>query len=258
MSPNDWQRLGKTLILGGMPLVKTLLQTTVNAGRQMLSQPLSGLVEPQSTHGVLVPICSLGPQHRERMAQHLLALVSQDRYMRFGYMATDEQIQRYVDALDFGRDEIFGIFNRYLKLVALAHLAYSRDSQTGSCAEFGVSVQPTSRGRGYGARLFEHATMHARNAGVKMLFIHALSENAPMISIARKHGARVERDGSETEAYLLLPPADLDSQLTELVSEQFAQTNYAIKKQVNRFLDTLAELQEIRQGVREARHQSAE
>jgi NH3-dependent NAD+ synthetase len=68
----------------------------------------------------------------------------------------------------------------------------------------------------------------------------------------------VERDGSETEAYVRLPHANLDSQLTELVSEQFAQTNYAIKKQVNRFLNTLAEVQEIRQGVREARHQSAE
>jgi GNAT superfamily N-acetyltransferase len=241
-----------------MPLVKTLLKTSWDAGKQLLSRPLSGLVESGSTRGVMVPICSLGPQHRERIAQHLLALGANDRYMRFGYMATDEQIHRYVDGLDFGRDEIFGIFNRHLKLVAMAHLAYSRDSQTGSCAEFGVSVQQASRGRGYGARLYEHATMHARNAGVHMLFIHALSENAPMISIARKHGAKVERDGSETEAYLRLPPANLDSQLTELVSEQFAQTNYAIKKQVKRFLETLAEVQEIRQGVREARHQSAE
>jgi len=241
-----------------MSLVKSLLLTSLNAGRQLFSKPLSGLAEPKAKQGVLVPICSLGPQHRERIAQHLMALNPQDRYMRFGYMATGEQIHRYVEALDFERDEIFGIFNRYLKLVALSHLAYSRDSQTGSCAEFGVSVQQASRGRGYGARLFEHASMHARNAGVKMLFIHALSENAPMISIARKHGARVEREGSETEAYLLLPPADLDSQLTELVTEQFAQTNYAIKKQVNRFLDTLAEVQEIRQGVRDARHQSAE
>jgi len=42
------------------------------------------------------------------------------------------------------------------------------------------------------------------------------------------------------------------------VSEQFAQTNYAIKEQVRRFLDFLAQVQEVRQGVREARHQSAE
>jgi len=241
-----------------MPLVKTLLQTSLDAGRQWLSRPLAGLVDTASTHGVMVPICSLGPQHRERIAQHLLALSADDRYMRFGYLATEDQIRRYVSTLDFERDEIFGIFNRALRLVAMAHLAYSQDQQTEACAEFGVSVQKTSRGRGYGARLFEHAAMHARNAGVQVLFIHALSENAPMIRIARKHGARVERDGSETEAYLRLPPANWDSQLTELVSEQFAQTNYTIKKQVKRFMDALAEVQEIRQGVRDGRHQSAE
>jgi GNAT superfamily N-acetyltransferase len=206
----------------------------------------------------MVPICSLGPHHRERVTKHLLSLDATDRYLRFGYTATDEQIHRYVASLNFERDEIFGIFNRHLQLVAMAHLAFSGGEGTEACAEFGVSVQKSSRGRGYGARLFEHAAMHARNAGVQLLFIHALSENAPMISIARKQGADIERDGSETEAYLRLPPANLDSQLTELVSEQFAQTNYSIKKQVKRFLDTLAELQEIRQGVREGRHQSAE
>ena len=95
-----------------MPLVKTLLQTSLDAGRQWLSRPLAGLVDTASTHGVMVPICSLGPQHRERIAQHLLALSADDRYMRFGYMATEDQIRRYVSTLDFERDEIFGIFNR--------------------------------------------------------------------------------------------------------------------------------------------------
>jgi hypothetical protein len=53
------------------------------------------------------------------------------------------------------------------------------------------------------SRLFERAVMHARNEGVDMLFIHALSENTAMLKIARNAGAAlVERDGSETEAYL--------------------------------------------------------
>ena len=44
----------------------------------------------------MVPIRSLGPTNRARIASHLLALDAQDRYLRFGYTATDEQIQRYV------------------------------------------------------------------------------------------------------------------------------------------------------------------
>ena len=241
-----------------MTLIRTLLKTSLDTGRQILTGPLSGAVDVAPTQGVMVPICSLGPEQRPRILDHLLALDPQDRYLRFGYAANDEQIQRYVDGLHFERDEIFGIFNSRLDIVAMAHLALNLESGTEACAEFGVSVQKRSRGRGYGARLFERAAMHARNEGVLLLFIHALSENVPMIKIARKFGATVERDGSETEAYVRLPHANFDSQLTELVSEQFAQTNYAIKEQVQRFLDFLAQVQEVRQGVREARHQSAE
>ena len=70
---------------------------------------------------VIVPIRSLGPGHRERIATHLLALDEQDRYLRFGYAATDEQIRRYAEHLDFDRDDIFGIYNRKLELIAVAH-----------------------------------------------------------------------------------------------------------------------------------------
>src|SRR6476620_10512063 len=138
---------------------------------------------------VLVPIRSLGPAHRARIATHLLALDADDRYLRFGYTATDEQIGRYVEDLDFDRDDIFGIYNRKLELIAMAHLAFSRDPNANRCAEFGVSVLAKGRGRGYGSRLFERAVMHARNEGVDLLFIHALSENTVMLKIARHAGA---------------------------------------------------------------------
>ena len=70
-----------------------------------------------------------------------------------------------------------------------------------------------------------------------------------MIRIARNAGATLERAGSETEAYLRLPPATLDSRVTELLEEQVAQADYRIKKQARNFLDLLAQLQEIRRGA---------
>lgn len=205
---------------------------------------------------VIVPIRSLGPGHRDRIAAHLLALEEQDRYLRFGYAANDEQIRRYVDQLDFDRDEIFGIYNRKLELIAMAHLAFLQEAGAPACAEFGVSVLRKARGRGYGARLFERAVMHARNEGVELVFIHALSENVAMLKIARNAGATLERAGSETDAFLRLPPATLDSRVTELVEEQLAQTDYRLKVQARNFLGFLAGLQEVRQGVRDARHKS--
>ncbi|MDP3311269.1 MAG: GNAT family N-acetyltransferase, partial [Polaromonas sp.] len=109
------------------------------------------------------------------------------------------------------------------------------------------------RGRGYGARLFDRAVIHARNEGVSMMFIHALSENTAMLNIARKAGAVIERDGSESEAYLKLPPADLDSRMTEMVEEQIAQTDYRLKVQARQFWSILAMVQEVRRGVRDSR-----
>ena len=206
----------------------------------------------------MVPIRSLGPSHRERIAQHLLQLEPADRYLRFGYAANDEQIRRYAEQLNFERDEIFGIYNRRLELIAMAHLAFSEHPEHKHCAEFGVSVLKQARGRGFGARLFERAVMHARNEGVSMVFIHALSENTAMLKIARNAGATVKRDGSESEAYLELPPADLETHVSTLMTEHIGEMDYQLKKQANNFWAFLAGVQEVRKGVQEGRHQSAE
>ena len=185
-----------------------------------------------------VPVRSLGPRHRERIAAHLLALDDHSRYLRFGYAATAAQIARYVDTLDFEYDEIFGIFNRRLELIAMAHLAH-RAAQAPRVAaapmsEFGVSVLPKARRRGFGARLFEHAMLHARNRGVQTLFIHALSENTAMLKIARNAGATVQRDGSESEAWLKLPPDSFASHLDEIVGERAAELDYQLKLRTRR------------------------
>ena len=195
-----------------------------------------------------VPIRSLGPRQRDRIAAHLIGLDEADRYLRFGYPATDAQISKYVDMLDFEQDEVFGIFNRRLELIAMAHLAHPAapsESPRGSMSEFGVSVARKARGRGFGARLFEHAVLHARNRSVQMLFIHALSENTAMLKIARNAGASVERDGSESDAWLRLPPDTFASHVEQLMGQQAAEFDYQIKRhasQVQQILDTISEV----------------
>lgn len=195
-------------------------------------------VAPHS-HAAWAPICHLEASHRPLIEAHLLALGVDDRYLRFGHTATDDQIRAYVQGLRFERDEIFGIFNRHLQLIGMAHLAYEVAAGAACSAEFGVSVSHHARGRGYGNLLFKRAVMHARNEGVTVMHIHALSENTAMLKIARKAGARVERDGAESLAHLILPPADFESQFTELLEEQRARTDYQWKahsRQFRRFL----------------------
>ena len=204
---------------------------------------------PSSTSVVTppwVPIRSLSPQHRAEVLAHLVDLAEGDRYLRFGYPATDAQIARYVDNLDFERDEVFGVFNRRLELIAMAHLAHpvvTAASGRPTLSEFGVSVLPSARNRGFGKRLFEHAVLHARNRGVHTLFIHALSENRAMLKIVRDAGAIVERDGSESEAWLTLPPDTLASHVGELVEHQAAELDYRLKlhaRHVSGLLDAVS------------------
>ena len=241
-----------------MLTAKALLKASLGVGSFLKAPMVEAQPRAAAPAPVMVPIRSIGPRERDRIAQHLLALSQHDRYLRFGYVASDEQIQRYVDGLDFERDELFGIYNRRLDLIAMAHLAVPPADQEQDCAEFGVSVAEHARGRGFGARLFERAVVVARNEGVGMLFIHALSENAAMLKIARNAGATVVRSGSESEAHLELPAATFDSRMSELALEQFAQVDYQLKTRAKQFWAFLAELQDIRSGVRAARDRSAQ
>jgi ribosomal protein S18 acetylase RimI-like enzyme len=181
-----------------------------------------------------VPIRSLSARHRPRILAHLLALDPNDRYLRFGYAAADDQIRRYVERIEFERDEIFGVFNRRLDLIALAHLAYEpavdTEPERASAAEFGVSVAVRARGRGYGARLFDHAVLRARNRGVDTIVIHALSENAAMLKIVGNAGATIERTGVDAEAHLRLPPENPASLAAGLVEQQLGELDYQFKQ----------------------------
>lgn len=173
-----------------------------------------------------VPVRPLRKRHRPKVLKHLLDLDAHDRYMRFGHHATQEQIQAYVEGLDFGYDQLLGVFNRRLELIAFAHLALSVRPRSFHTAEFGVSVMGHARGRGYGGRLFDRAMTAARNHGITHLQVHALSENAPMIRIAQRAGAHIERHGSESEALLRLPPADFDSHLKGIWQDKTAVVDY--------------------------------
>jgi GNAT superfamily N-acetyltransferase len=193
-----------------------------------------------------IPIRSLAERHRPRILAHLLALPEHDRYLRFGYAASDAQIARYADLIDFTHDEVFGVFNRRLELIAQAHLAGLLDTRE---AEFGVSVLPKARGRGYGARLFDHAVLHARNRGVDTLLIHALTQNTPMLRIARTAGATVDSEGGEALARLRLPPDNLRSHLDAFLESSAAEVDYRLKSQGKLMHDVLDGIGEIKQQI---------
>jgi RimJ/RimL family protein N-acetyltransferase len=182
------------------------------------------------THPVLVR--ELVANDRDRLLPHFLALDSEDRLLRFGQYVPDHVIENYVRSIDFSRDKLFGVFNHELELVGVAHLAYAPQAENGQrTAEFGVSVLESTRGMGVGSKLFERAAMHSRNTRVGMLYMHCLSRNATMMHIAKKAGMRIEYAYGEADAYLSLPPADHSTIMAEMLQEQAAVFDYALKRQ---------------------------
>ena len=113
-----------------MTLLHQLIQTAHQGWRQWWRHPLRALAVRHEQTEVMVPMVSLDARHRVKILSHLLELDREDRLMRFGFPATDEQIERYVNGLDFERDHIYGIFNVALRLEAMAHLGVRSEEHT--------------------------------------------------------------------------------------------------------------------------------
>jgi len=185
-----------------------------------------------------VLVKQLEERDRRRMMKHFLGLDDSDRLLRFGSRLRDEQVQAYVEHIDFQRDTLYGVYNRLFKLVAVGHLAFAPKEKipAGSAhttkeriAEFGVSVSATARGMGIGSKLFERAAIHCRNSDVDTLYMHCLSSNQTMMHIAKKAGMEIQRDHGEADAYLRLMPANPASMLQEAIEEQVATIDYNLK-----------------------------
>ncbi|MFZ4624787.1 MAG: hypothetical protein ACOYNF_11190, partial [Rhodoferax sp.] len=70
--------------------IKTQGQQPITADSTLPARPpepaTNSVVAPKES-GLVVPIRSLGENHRGRIADHLLSLDAQDRYYRFGFSA---------------------------------------------------------------------------------------------------------------------------------------------------------------------------
>jgi GNAT superfamily N-acetyltransferase len=169
----------------------------------------------------------LSSSSRDALKRHFLALGEDDRRLRFGSAVSDAAIAAYVDRIDFDRDAVFGVFDDDLALAGAGHVAIGNDM-----AELGVSVLPGHRGRGIGSALFERAHVFARNSLVHALFMHCLTENAAMMHIAKKSKMRIVAASGEADAHLELPPSDPSSIAGEMMQEQVALFDYALRAQV--------------------------
>lgn len=166
-------------------------------------------------------VAQLGPHHRGRVLQHLRELPAQDLWLRFGYAVTDEALRLYVRKLHFSRDAIFGVFDEAAELLALGHLGFDKNASS-KTAEFGVSVLPHARRRGFGLRLLQRVAVHARNRGATRLMMTYLPENDALKHLAERAGMQLIPDTDEPRAYLSLELPTAASLMDETFSEMLA------------------------------------
>jgi GNAT superfamily N-acetyltransferase len=174
-----------------------------------------------------IHIRQLSRLERSALERHFLALGSEDRRLRFGVGVNDFAVRTYVRRIDFESEAVFGVLDDELYLVGAAHLGRGEGH-----AELGVSVLPDHRRRGIGGALLARAHMHARNWGVRALFMHCLTENGAMMHLARKQGMAIVTEAGEADAWLKLPPADAASYMGAVFQQRVALFDSALKRQL--------------------------
>ena len=172
-----------------------------------------------------VLVRELSRLERDALERHFVSLDAEDRRLRFGVPLADSAVHDYVARIDFERGAVFGVSDDALALIGAGHLA-----RADGHAELGISVLPGHRGRGIGAALLARAHMHARNWGVRSLFMHCLGENAAMMHLARKQQMTLVLEAGEADAWLRLPPADAASYFGEVFAQRVALFDHALKQ----------------------------
>src|SRR6266567_95876 len=135
------------------------------------------------------PVIELSRRDRWAIERHFLALDREDRRLRFGTPSSDDWIRSYLEGIDFGRDSVFGVFDKAWQLIGVAHLG-----RTPEAVEVGLSVLPAHRNLGIGSSLVERAGLRARSWGVRRLIVQFAGDNGAMKHLAAKHGLALEYD----------------------------------------------------------------
>jgi len=180
------------------------------------------------TAALRVAVQRLNPKHREDIARHLLQLPENDRRLRFGHQVRDQAVREYVDGVDFERDRVFGILGDDMSLIGVAHLALDPVEKL---AELGVSVDPSSRVKGYGYALLHRSVLHAANLGYRTMFMVCLAENGIMMHLAKKAGLTVVTEAGEADARLKLDRLAHGGVFEEAIADQFALVDTMLKQQ---------------------------
>jgi RimJ/RimL family protein N-acetyltransferase len=160
----------------------------------------------------------------------LVDIQGHDRYLRFGYTATNDNIMSYLENAfkNFGDTNMWFIVESGDRVIGSVHVTISEND----VAEMGFTVSPNHRGEGLGQELFQRAATWAMMKGAKTLYTQCLSENQVMQHIAKKNGMTVVTIGyGEKEATINATKGTIQSYFDDKFFDNLAFVDRAIEKQ---------------------------
>jgi GNAT superfamily N-acetyltransferase/predicted alpha/beta hydrolase family esterase len=148
------------------------------------------------------------------LADHLLRLSPEDRYLRFQGKVNEAAIRAYVQRINLHRDAVRGVYIGTM-LVAVCQVGVYLEGGD-AVGEVGMSVDTEFRGTGLGRRLIDAARKVAAERGVRRLDFVFLRTNVAMLRLARAMGAEVSFEDGEWTARLDLAEARAMPHVTEM------------------------------------------
>lgn len=155
---------------------------------------------------------------RKLLCKHLISLSEEDRRLRFGLVASDQFISKYVyDTIDNPDSQWFG-FKEDGDIIAACHASIYENGD----GELGCSVSEGHRNNGYAQMMFDRASTWLRSNNVTHVFMHCLSENAAMRHIAKKNYMTVVSHVGESDAEVLFEPPTPLTKIADAYLDQVA------------------------------------
>lgn len=151
---------------------------------------------------------------------HLRRLSAEARQARFSGSVGHAYIDGYCRRVDWLSTVLIGAFIDG-EVRGVAELRWLEPG-SGWRAELAVTVEDAWQDQGLGTELLRRAIIHARNRGLKSLYMICLTDNRRMQAIARKFEGDLSFEGSQVEADIRVPFPTQMSLLAEVLGDGVA------------------------------------
>jgi GNAT superfamily N-acetyltransferase len=167
------------------------------------------------------------PKYRK----HLKSLDSDSKYLRFGYLISDEMIDHCCDLFEAEPDKhiLFCIENDELEFVAVGHIAL----QDGM--ELAFSVLKDYQSQGLGNHLFKRVIQWCRTHNKLKGNMVCLSSNTVVRHLCAKYGIHTVSASGETVANIELDHPNITTYFTEAADSNLAVMDYVGKRFAHNF-----------------------